>query len=321
MTADSSAPGLRQAFAAVPGEDMSLAGRRVLARQTLGLWTCGQKLLATGSAAAVHDWRVAGRRLRFALRLWSQWVGPAKNLRKALSRLDRQLAGIRDQDIFIQAAERPESQAAERLQGSRAWRPVLLADRERRLNRFRLRLQSAEYRGLVLHLLHFVLKAGTALPGQRAAAEDAGRRLLQKRVRKLLRKSKRPAAQFADEELHQLRIAFKRLRYACEFFAPYFPQAMQKYIRNWIRYQDCLGAHQDAVTVMKSAEAREHRRPAGIAPAAWEALLAILKTREKQRAKDERRKFKKMWREFPAQARGFKRRLRSGRSRRLRQEY
>jgi CHAD domain-containing protein len=46
---------------------------------------------------------------------------------------------------------------------------------------------------------------------------------------------------------HRLRIEFKRLRYACEFVAPAYGDALKPFIGETVKIQDCLGELQDTV--------------------------------------------------------------------------
>jgi hypothetical protein len=86
-----------------------------------------------------------------------------------------------------------------------------------------------------------------------AGAAPALIRKAQKRVLRLGR-SIGPDSPAAD--LHRLRILFKRLRYACEFFREAFvdpvsgADPLAEYIQAMVRFQDCLGEHQDAVMAM-----------------------------------------------------------------------
>jgi CHAD domain-containing protein len=69
---------------------------------------------------------------------------------------------------------------------------------------------------------------------------------VKKRGRGLGRGKKLRAGDVTPAELHSLRIAFKELRYTCEFFAPLFGGGMKEVIRSLVKFQDCLGRHQDA---------------------------------------------------------------------------
>ena len=61
----------------------------------------------------------------------------------------------------------------------------------------------------------------------------------------------RPADSLTDSELHRIRILFKRLRYACEFFRPLLGDDAGGLIGSFVGFQDCLGLHQDAVTALQ----------------------------------------------------------------------
>ena len=62
-------------------------------------------------------------------------------------------------------------------------------------------------------------------------------------------------AGLAPADLHRLRIAAKRLRYATEFFAPLFDEkAARDYRAVLARLQDALGSYNDAVKMTLLAE-------------------------------------------------------------------
>ncbi|HVN32243.1 MAG TPA: CHAD domain-containing protein, partial [Thermoanaerobaculaceae bacterium] len=65
-------------------------------------------------------------------------------------------------------------------------------------------------------------------------------------VRRLARWRRHDAATLTDGEVHRIRIAAKRARYALEFFAPVLAPDVRRVVRTLVRVQDTLGAHQDA---------------------------------------------------------------------------
>jgi CHAD domain-containing protein len=79
-----------------------------------------------------------------------------------------------------------------------------------------------------------------------------------------VRKRGRNFENLAPADLHRLRVAAKRLRYATEFFAPFFDQkAAREYRAALARLQDALGSYNDAVKMTVLAE-RASRRLKGV---------------------------------------------------------
>ncbi len=74
-------------------------------------------------------------------------------------------------------------------------------------------------------------------------------------MRGRVRKRGRNFSDLTPPELHRLRIAAKKLRYATEFFAPLFgEQAARDYRAALTRLQDALGSYNDAVKMTLCAE-------------------------------------------------------------------
>ena len=53
-------------------------------------------------------------------------------------------------------------------------------------------------------------------------------------------------------DLHELRIEFKGLRYTTEFFSDLYTKEMRKTIGEFVQFQDCLGLYQDAQVATES---------------------------------------------------------------------
>lgn len=221
--------------------------REALARAVVQLLQNDAVLRNGANDDALHDARVAVRRLRADLRsflplLERDW---ACALRERLRWLGDRFGRARDADILVarleQAAEAlPEAErpaAAEVIAPFRAARDAAYAE-------VRATLDDERY----LPLLHDVLDAATEprfangdapAPPIAAMLADAWRA-----QRKAVRRRSRPAS---DEELHAIRIKTKRVRYAAEALAPLGGRRLRRLARAAERLQDILGAHHDAV--------------------------------------------------------------------------
>ncbi|MCC7428624.1 MAG: CHAD domain-containing protein [Alphaproteobacteria bacterium] len=205
----------------------------------------------------IHQTRVAIRRLRSALALFANALGPdsVARLRAELKWLAASLGPARDWDVFV-TETLPAVQAAlehdprlERLHApaeaarKAAYRRARAALTGRRAARLLGALKGAgERRPWRRHLQGEGLALLDA-PLASFALDTLDGRL--KRVRKLGRKFDERRI----EELHLLRLRAKRLRYAAEFFAPLFPDhAPRKFLRRIAALQDALGHMQDAAT-------------------------------------------------------------------------
>jgi adenylate cyclase len=68
-----------------------------------------------------------------------------------------------------------------------------------------------------------------------------------RRTRRLASRAASEAAQGSADELHRLRILFKRLRYGLDFFAPLWPEdEVRRYAQTLASLQEDLGALNDA---------------------------------------------------------------------------
>lgn len=89
------------------------------------------------------------------------------------------------------------------------------------------------------------------------------------------------APQARPRDLHQIRIALKELRYACEFLG------MKKAIRRIVKLQNVLGEHEDALGVVRVLS-----RLNTVDKTGGRGRLIKL---EKHRASDAQNRFRKMW--------------------------
>jgi len=233
---------------------MAEAGRAIASLHFSRLVAAEEGTVAGRDPEALHDMRVATRRLRAAFRVFRAAYDPA--VLAALDSEVRWLAGllgrVRDSDVLTDALSAYEQAHTGGKRASLAW---LLAEvyAARAAERVALveGLRSPRY-GALKGAMVAILGDDSGSPDAQTAdlrrhAERAIRRQL-----KSLRKAGRAArAGFAhpqgnEERLHALRIAAKRLRYTMEFFADLFPPDLQAAIAAATAVQDHLGAMRDA---------------------------------------------------------------------------
>ena len=217
------------------------------------------RVRASASTESVHQMRVAQRRLRTALRIFSRWTDDDWKTRVApeLKWLRGLLGDVRDLDVFVDSTL-PALAAAD-IDASR-WTPSLeraKAERAAARERVREALASPRYAHLALAWLHWL-----ALLARRDAQHDGpGRPLLRhakKRVRRYYRSlASTPKLTTIDETMrHHARIDAKYLRYTLEFFAPLVSRATRtKTARTLARIQGVLGDGNDAAVALRYLEA------------------------------------------------------------------
>jgi CHAD domain-containing protein len=220
------------------------AGEAVLAyvgRQVDAIVT--QDLLARRDAPdAVHQLRVAARRLRAALRVYRRLLPETERLRTDLRWLGRQLADARD----LEVQEEHLSSAVGTLPSelvvgpvparlTRHFSPATAAARET----VTTTLASKRYRRMLDDLAKLVTEPELAPRASRPAAKE-----LPKHLRRAYRKTR---SRLSDDTLHRARKAAKRYRYALEAAEPAVGKAAKKARKRAKDFTKVLGEHQDGV--------------------------------------------------------------------------
>jgi CHAD domain-containing protein len=211
---------------------------------------------------ALHDMRVATRRMRAAFRVFGDYFEPrtVAPFRKGLKRTGRALGPVRDLDVFraqvhAYLAALPESQR----NGLNAFLAVLEEQREMARQRMVTYLDGEAYRRFKAHFARFLVMKGLgSLPVAPAGGEPRPYRV--RDVVPMAVYERLAAARAYDdwvtvpapplERLHALRIACKRLRYALEFFSEVLGPETPRLVKEIVAVQDHLGALQDAVVAI-----------------------------------------------------------------------
>jgi CHAD domain-containing protein len=246
---------------------------RALAAEAAGALA---RLSAPEDPEALHDARVALRRLRSWLRAFEAEAGVPGSVAGRLRRLARSTGAARDLEVAVERL----AELARRSRGDRraalerlardlarrrdAGRPALVAEAARR---WRV-LQRPLERALRADPLEIAPRFATLVAGRIAAAAAP------------FRKPPPPASDWPA--LHQLRIAGKRVRYLLEPLRDAAP-ASQRALKALKELQEHLGAVNDAVVLEElliehAAElAREAVRAAGAPPAPTAAATRTLR--------------------------------------------
>ena len=268
-----------------PTDTMGGAGRKVLLHHLRKCLSCEAGVRAGEDIEQLHDMRVATRRMRSALRVFGGYL-PADRLQpflEGLRWLAAALGAVRDRDVFLEFLEEYGQRAPAEDQ---AVLNQLVGHRRRERTRYRKALLDAldsdRYRAFVTESEAFLgepelaVVEGAAAPTVLAAAPA----VIRKRLKKV--SQHRKSAPYASgQQLHDLRIACKRLRYAAEFVDPCFDSAFSVLIKQCVKIQDALGNVHDAdvytqflqdymTRLMPDEEARQQER------AALEHLIADL---------------------------------------------
>jgi CHAD domain-containing protein len=195
---------------------------------------------------AVHQMRVGTRRLRAALRVFASYVRPKKRARRGLPWLARRLGRVRDHDVIIALLVERHLEQIHGDEGQRL--EALVARFKERRFRAHQRLAGALKRGRYKKL-RIALEELAARPRFGGSEDDMAARLLEEGIERLgAEVSSEPAMNLpapSAEELHALRIAFKRLRYVLDFHAEIRGVAYEVERRLTRELQECLGELHD----------------------------------------------------------------------------
>jgi len=244
-----------------PSDSLESAVERILA-------SCFEQVLANEAAAfqgsdpeGVHQMRVGVRRLRSALSLF-QSVLPREAvdaLRKELRWLADVLGGARDLDVFQLEVLAPVLEAFPPEPAYQDLYGASMTLREERYDALRLALDSERYTALVLRLGAWI--ASRAWRDQPLSpdsarlfqpASEAARDLLRKRRRRVRRLARGIGEASSPEQLHALRIAIKKLRYASEFLGGAFDRkTARRFAKRAAGVQDALGHLNDETTARR----------------------------------------------------------------------
>ncbi len=174
--------------------------------------------LEAGDVQAVHQVRVASRRLREILPLLGLEAGVAVKLGRRLRRVTRRLGPVRELDVLLQTidqlAEGPHDRALGRVQAA------VRDDRRASGERLAGSLPADDLRRLARRLE----RAGKAIARQESSDRSTKARgwrwaleaRLSRRGGALARAIRDAGAVYLPERLHTVRIAVKKLRYAVE---------------------------------------------------------------------------------------------------------
>ena len=213
----------------------------------------------------VHQARVAIRRLRSAFRLFAPVLGP--DFIAVYSPRWREVAtalgGARDWDVFLSETLPPLEEVFSGHAGLAQLRRHAEVAQGLAQATARATLTGENYSRL---LLAFGAALFRVEPPTIEAGGDAARRSLGKFARRRLQKRAATVqalmkgnVKMDAEHRHLLRIAFKKLRYAIEFFAPLLPRkSLVAYQASLATIQELLGVLNDQATALRLIGEAQH---------------------------------------------------------------
>jgi CHAD domain-containing protein len=210
--------------------------------------------LKNDDAEPIHDLRVAGRRLRNALRLFRNFYSKRtrKETRRELKEIMKIAGKVRDRDIAIQIVfSLANIGAVDLLSDILVERAELKKELDRRLRKERNTCRC--------------LCASPRDPSTSAkisfyptvTAKDNAHGVLPLLVAAALEGAKEPVARPTPEMLHELRISLKRLRDTLEMFSPCYDLHLGRLIKMLRGLLQALGELNDIATTRKILSERQ----------------------------------------------------------------
>jgi len=260
-------------MARAPSEDRSSFPGHLESLVAARLQKLGQSLaFASHDApvAAIHDLRVASRRLRAFGLVFRDALGAKVHARveRRLKRVAKAAASVRDWDVQIELLEERASRAAGELERAALDHllEILEPERGRAATRVEKRLRKVNLDALSSAVARAARDAITYL-----ATGMAQRRYAMELLLQLVAKAEEdlPPKDGAEHaaELHRLRISVKELRYALELFEPLLGAEYAALHERAAAIQESLGTHHDLAILgdllrKRGAELEERRRAA-----------------------------------------------------------
>ncbi len=247
---------------------------------------------ANPSSHAIHQTRVATRRLRSDLKTFGPVLDPVwvEHTRSELKWLGTVLGRVRDVDVMAERFTTDGATSPLEDRGEHHLLSKLAGERRRYSRELQGVLQSERY----LHMLDR-LHAGVRSPpywvspqwqqnethelGPDDLARDVLPRLVRAHWQKLHRKVRRAGPRPTDAQLHDIRIGSKQVRYAAEAAAPAMGKPARRMAHRAEDLQTVLGQHHDSVAAVKWLE----QVPAdGTATASFAAGAKVAEERRRQ---------------------------------------
>ena len=237
-----------------PDDPMAEAGRKILGFHFAHMLKHENGTRLGTDIEELHDMRVATRRMRAAFDIFEPYFKPkvAKKHLKGLRATGRALGSVRDLDVFMEKAEQyleglPEDERVGLEPLLAAWQQERSTEREKML----AHLDSESYLRFKQDFTDFVSTPGT---GNRSSSRTKPEPDLVRHVTPILiytnlaavRAYEKVVTNAVIEQLHALRIEFKKLRYTFEFFQEVLGKQSKDVIDDLKSLQDHLGDLNDA---------------------------------------------------------------------------
>ena len=238
---------IRARFIVRGGMGVTVGRSELLIRQRLGALTRTLPAARAGEVTAIHQARVATRRLREALPLVAR-VSSGRKLARSVRKLTRALGPVRELDVALLTLDElaagrdvPRPAIVSLQQAVRAERSRMHADMVRSIDRSRIDKVGERLLSAARKRDKEGPRARSADPKQLAEARSRAAR----RADRLRASIENAAAIYLPDRLHEVRIAVKKVRYAMEIVRELSGSRATARIDRLKRAQDLLGRIHD----------------------------------------------------------------------------
>jgi triphosphatase len=250
---------------------------QIIARACVHQLVANRSVMLDGDPEGLHQMRVALRRLRAAISLFSDMLADSETnaLKAEFKWITGDLGPARELDIFLKRVVKPIAERRPHGPGVTVVSRELRQRRRAAYARALAAVESPRYRSVVLDTAAWIESgdwtrrsddlAGALLerPIAAVAAEQ-----LRRRWKAIVKKGKR-LDELEPRRRHKLRIQAKKLRYAAEFFAGVFPgkkstRRREEFVASLAKLQDALGDLNDIA--VHEGTVRTARRGQGFRP-------------------------------------------------------
>ncbi|CAK8712332.1 hypothetical protein GCAAIG_01640 [Candidatus Electronema halotolerans] len=194
----------------------------------------------------LHDFRVAIRRTRSLLALMKNTLEPdiRRRFQAGFRTLGKVTGPARDLDVQLLTAEECQTRLPESLHdGLERFFADLRAKRSQEQIKLTEGLTGPECQTLLADWQAYLEQDDE---GSGSAVGQSAAKIIRKQFAKLLEGIENLDCTSSDEDVHQVRIQGKKLRYALEFFRSLYPaKKMARLIKDLKQLQDCLGHWND----------------------------------------------------------------------------
>lgn len=235
-----------------PDDSLSEAGRKVLGYHFAQMILHQEGTRLGKDIEELHDMRVATRRMRAAFEVFADAFEPkvVKTHLKGLRATGRALGRVRDLDVFMEKAQRYlETIPEEQRDGLQPLLSLWEKEREQGRDKMLDHLDSEDYADFKRKFSNFLTTPGT---GAKPVSQTSPH--LVQHVAPVLIYTRMASVRAYDsiltsatiDQLHGLRIEFKKLRYTLEFFREVLGESVKGLIAEIKTMQDHLGDLNDA---------------------------------------------------------------------------